>query len=104
MVMRLFIKSLHTFDFAIYNVVKNLKVLQHDQNHTSIYSYLFAILMNAKKWHCVNWGLCFQRAYADRQKQIEHSNWLYLKRLRAFYEIETNEPSKPMKGHIETKQ
>ena len=49
---------------------------------------MFVILMNAKKnylklkdWPSVNWGLCIQRAIAEKVVRIECSNCFYLKSL-----------------------
>ena len=41
---------------------------------------------------------------ANKQKQIEGSNWLYFTKRKAFYEITTNKTTKTMKGNIENKQ
>ena len=54
--------------------------------------------------HCVNRGLCIQRAVADKLIQIEFSNWFYLKPLKDYYEIKMIKTSKTMKGNIDSKQ
>ena len=48
----------------------------------SIYSCMFAnVNMNAKKIKLLTGVYVFQRAVADKQKQIEYLKWLYLKTL-----------------------
>ena len=71
---------------------------------------MFVLLMNAKKTihvikklPCLNWGLCIQRAVAEKLMQIEFFNWFYLISLFACYEIKLIKTSKTMKGNDDSK-
>ena len=70
----------------MYNVAK--KLLDFIKLAEIIQVYVYACLKNCDIDECENisglvliGGKCFQIAVADTQKQIEYSNWLYLKML-----------------------